>query len=130
MSQQDQGRMMHIGEVAERTGLSLRTIRHYDEVKLLPPSGRTEGGFRLYTESDVERLVHIRRIAPLGFTLEETTDILRILNDEESVTEPNEYLTRAQEARAKLARKLRQADELIADLNARSHSHTSATNRS
>ncbi|MFI8778058.1 MerR family transcriptional regulator [Brachybacterium paraconglomeratum] len=130
MSQQDQGRMMHIGEVAERTGLSLRTIRHYDEVKLLPPSGRTEGGFRLYTESDVERLVHIRRIAPLGFTLEETTDILRILNDEESVTEPNEYLTRAQEARAKLARKLRQADELIADLNARSHSHTSAANRS
>lgn len=130
MSQQDQGRMMHIGEVAERTGLSLRTIRHYDEVKLLPPSGRTEGGFRLYTESDVERLVHIRRIAPLGFTLEETTDILRILNDEESVTEPNEYLTRAQEARAKLARKLRQADELIADLNARSHSHTSSANRS
>ncbi|MGP5377674.1 MerR family transcriptional regulator [Brachybacterium alimentarium] len=130
MSQQDQGRMMHIGEVAERTGLSLRTIRHYDEVKLLPPSGRTEGGFRLYTESDVERLVHIRRIAPLGFTLEETTDILRILNDEDSVTEPNEYLTRAQEARAKLARKLRQADELIADLNARSHSHTSAANRS
>ncbi|MCT1437683.1 MerR family transcriptional regulator [Brachybacterium paraconglomeratum] len=130
MSQQDQGRMMHIGEVAERTGLSLRTIRHYDEVKLLPPSGRTEGGFRLYTESDVERLVHIRRIAPLGFTLEETTDILRILNDEESVTEPNEYLTRAQEAREKLARKLRQADELIADLNARSHSHTSAANRS
>ena len=130
MSQQDQGRMMHIGEVAERTGLSLRTIRHYDEVKLLPPSGRTEGGFRLYTESDVERLVHIRRIAPLGFTLEETTDILRILNDEESVTEPNEYLTRAQEAREKLARKLRQADELIADLNARSHSHTSSANRS
>lgn len=130
MSQQDQGRMMHIGEVAERTGLSLRTIRHYDEVKLLPPSGRTEGGFRLYTESDVQRLVHIRRIAPLGFTLEETTDILRILNDEESVTEPNEYLTRAQEAREKLARKLRQADELIADLNARSHSHTSAANRS
>lgn len=118
MSQQDQDRMMHIGEVAERTGLSLRTIRHYDEVKLLPPSGRTEGGFRLYTEDDVERLVHIRRIAPLGFTLEETTDILRILHDEAGDADPSDYLSRAREAREKLARKLRQADELIADLDA------------
>ena len=39
--------LMHIGEVAERTGLSLRTIRHYDEVGLLPALGRTDGGFRL-----------------------------------------------------------------------------------
>lgn len=108
--------MMHIGEVAERTGLSLRTIRHYDEVGLLPPSGRTEGGFRLYTEPDVERLQHIRRIAPLGFTLEETTDILRLLNGEVSEVPREDYLARAKQARDKLARKLRQSDELIADL--------------
>ena len=42
-----------IGEVAERTGLSLRTIRYYEEVGLLSPSGRTAGGFRLYADSDV-----------------------------------------------------------------------------
>lgn len=108
--------MMHIGEVAERTGLSLRTIRHYDEVGLLPPSGRTEGGFRLYTEPDVKRLQHIRRIAPLGFTLEETTDILRLLNGEGSEVPREDYLARAKQARDKLARKLRQSDELIADL--------------
>jgi len=47
---------MQIGEVADRTQLSLRTIRHYDEVGLVPPSARSEGGFRLYTEADVERL--------------------------------------------------------------------------
>ncbi len=44
---------MHIGELADRTGLSNRTIRHYDEVGLLHPSGRTEGGFRLYTDTDL-----------------------------------------------------------------------------
>ena len=40
---------MHIGELAERTGLSLRTIRHYDDVGLLPATARTDGGFGLYT---------------------------------------------------------------------------------
>lgn len=58
---------MQIGEVAERTQLPLRTIRHYDEVGLVPPSARTEGGCRLYTEAAVERLNHVRRITPWAF---------------------------------------------------------------
>lgn len=62
---------MKIGDVAERTGLSIRTLRHYDELGLVAPSGYTPGGFRLYSEADVERLLLIRRMKPLGFTLEE-----------------------------------------------------------
>ena len=62
MSQHVRGRTMQIGELAERTDLSLRTSRHYDEVGLLPAS-RTEGGFRVYSEEDFERLMHIRRIS-------------------------------------------------------------------
>ncbi len=69
-------RSMHIGEVAEQTGLSLRTIRHYDEIGLVAASGRTEGGFRLYTADDLERLLLIRRMKPLGFTLEEMSELL------------------------------------------------------
>ncbi|MGW0734779.1 MerR family transcriptional regulator [Streptomyces sp. NPDC002851] len=71
-------RQMQIGEVAERTGLSLRTIRHYEEVGLVTPSARSKGGFRLYTEADVERLMVIRRMKPLDFTLEEMRDLLEI----------------------------------------------------
>ncbi|UQA96345.1 MerR family transcriptional regulator [Streptomyces halobius] len=71
-------RQMQIGEVAERTGLSLRTIRHYEEVGLVAPSARSKGGFRLYTEADVERLMVIRRMKPLDFSLEETRDLLEI----------------------------------------------------
>ncbi|MYV99651.1 MerR family transcriptional regulator [Streptomyces sp. SID3343] len=67
---------MQIGEVAERTELSLRTIRHYDEVGLVVPSARSQGGFRLYTEPDVARLMLIRRMKPLGFSLEEMRDLL------------------------------------------------------
>ncbi|MEW2636418.1 MerR family transcriptional regulator [Streptomyces sp. NPDC048389] len=71
-------RQMQIGEVAERTGLSLRTIRHYEEVGLVVPSARSKGGFRLYTEADVERLMAIRRMKPLDFSLEEMRDLLEI----------------------------------------------------
>jgi DNA-binding transcriptional MerR regulator len=70
------GRLHQIGAVAERTGLSLRTIRHYDEVGLVIPSGRSAGGFRLYTDADVARLEEIKVMKPLGFTLEETVEIL------------------------------------------------------
>ncbi|GAA4933486.1 DNA-binding transcriptional MerR regulator [Nonomuraea thailandensis] len=69
---------MHIGQVATRTELSLRTIRHYDEVGLVRPSARSQGGFRLYTEADVARLMVIRRMKPLGFTLEEMGELLSI----------------------------------------------------
>ncbi|MEU6215803.1 MerR family transcriptional regulator [Streptomyces sp. NPDC047023] len=69
-------RHMQIGEVATRTELSLRTIRHYEETGLVTPSARSQGGFRLYTESDVARLMVIRRMKPLGFTLDQMRDLL------------------------------------------------------
>jgi MerR family copper efflux transcriptional regulator len=70
---------MQIGEVAERVGLSLRTIRHYEEVGLVRPSGRSKGGFRLYTEDDVQRLARIKRMKPLEFSLEEMRDLLTVM---------------------------------------------------
>lgn len=71
---------MQIGEVAERTGLSLRTIRYYEEVGLVPPSARSAGKFRLYTESDVARLMLVKRMKPLDFSLEEMRDLLSVLD--------------------------------------------------
>lgn len=76
---------MQIGEVAEQTGLSLRTIRYYEEVGLLTPSGRTSGGFRLYSESDLARLRLIRRMKPLEFSLEETRQVLGVLDGLETL---------------------------------------------
>lgn len=74
------GEHMQIGEVAERTSLSLRTIRYYEEVGLVPPSARTQGGFRLYAEQDVARLMLIKRMKPLDFSLDEMRDLLAILD--------------------------------------------------
>lgn len=71
---------MQIGEVAARTELSIRTLRHYDELGLVTPSARSVGGFRLYTGDDVDRLLVIRRMKPLGFTLSEMKELLAALD--------------------------------------------------
>jgi DNA-binding transcriptional MerR regulator len=71
---------MQIGEVADRIGLSLRTIRYYEEVGLAVPSARSDGGFRLYVEADVERLRVIMQMKPLGFSLEEMRELLGLLD--------------------------------------------------
>lgn len=121
MTERTGSRTMHIGELAERTGLSLRTIRHYDEVGLLPATGRTEGGFRVYAENDVERLTLIKQMKPLGFSLEEMAEILDILSalesgSDEFGTGPEklaEFIDRAKTQRAKMARNLSQADDFI-----------------
>jgi DNA-binding transcriptional MerR regulator len=67
-----------IGEVAEEVGLSLRTVRYYEEVGLVTPSDRTPGGFRLYTDEDIARLQLVKEMKPLGFTLEEMRDLLEV----------------------------------------------------
>ncbi len=72
--------LLQIGEVADRTGLGLRTIRHNEDVGLLPAAERSPGGFRLYTESTVARLVVIKGMKPLDFTLEQMREVLEVLD--------------------------------------------------
>jgi MerR family transcriptional regulator, copper efflux regulator len=119
---------MHIGEVATRTELSLRSLRHWEEVGVIRASGRTEGGFRVYTEDDVEKILVIRRMKPLGFSLEEMGAVMR---DLELLADPDAsatydgarerlagVLTDARERRAALERQLAMADEFISLLSA------------
>lgn len=113
---------MQIGELADRTGMSLHTLRHYDEVGLLTPSGRSEGGFRLYTDDDLAKLLVIRRMKPLGFSLEEMRAVMDVVEelpaaDEERLGQLRgtlgSFVEQAQERRAQLARQLDMADEFI-----------------
>src|SRR5215211_8586772 len=68
---------LQIGEVAERTGVTQRTLRFYEERGLLKPPTRMEGGFRLYSEDDVARVTQIRRLQDLlGLTLAEIKDMV------------------------------------------------------
>ena len=59
-----------IGELARRTGLTVRTLHHYDEIGLLSPAERSDGGHRVYDEADVQRLYRIVSLRSLGFPLD------------------------------------------------------------
>lgn len=72
--------VLQIGEVANRVGLSLRTIRHWDEVGLVVPSARSTGGFRLYTDADVERLQFIKTLKPLELSLDQISDLMAVID--------------------------------------------------
>lgn len=67
-----------VGELAAATGLTVRTLRYYEEIGLLPASGRSGGGHRLYSVSDVERLYRICLLRRLGLPLAE---VGRVLDD-------------------------------------------------
>ena len=104
---------MQIGEVAARVGLSLRTLRHWDEVGLVVPSARSVGGFRLYTETDVERLALVKTMKPLDLSLDEmrellaTTDAAGRLADPVQMDELVDRLTSFREAADRRADVLR-----------------------
>jgi DNA-binding transcriptional MerR regulator len=65
-----------VGDVARRTGLTVRTLHYYHEIGLLIPSLRTDAGHRLYTPADLARLQQIKSLQQLGFTLKEIAGLL------------------------------------------------------
>jgi len=67
---------LKVGELARRTGLTVRTLHHYDAIGLLRPSLHTEAGYRLYTDGDIARLQQVVSLRQLGFSLEEVRDCL------------------------------------------------------
>ncbi|MCT1354814.1 MerR family transcriptional regulator [Gordonia sp. p3-SID1431] len=126
----DTAEHLQIGAVATETGLSIKTIRHYDEVGLVVPSARSAGGFRLYTRADIDRLFVIRRMKPLGFTLDDMRALLHaesVLDDTDAapadrraaLEEVAEFRQRARLACEKLERQLEYAHELTAQLSDR-----------
>ena len=68
---------LQIGEVAARAGVSVDTVRYYERERLLPSSGRTQGGFRLFRPDAIERIRFIKQAQELGFALDEIRVMLR-----------------------------------------------------
>jgi len=69
-------RQISTGEAAKITGLTIRTLQHYDNIGVLPASGRTEGGRRYYTEADMMKLQLVVFYRRLGFSLEQIKEKL------------------------------------------------------
>ncbi|MEN5178290.1 Cu(I)-responsive transcriptional regulator [Comamonas testosteroni] len=72
-----------ISKAAQLAGISARMARHYESLNLLPHVGRTDSGYRLYSEADVHTLRFIRRSRDLGFSMEEIETLLNLWNDKQ-----------------------------------------------
>lgn len=114
---------MLIGDLSEATGLSQRTIRHYDDVGLLPATARSDGGFRIYTDADLQRMLVIRSMKPLGFTLEEMAELLDTVDalaansaDDQARSKLESYIDQAKAKRDKLVLNLSRANSFVQDL--------------
>ncbi|MEK4935379.1 MULTISPECIES: MerR family transcriptional regulator [Bacillus] len=68
--------LISIQELTRETGITVRTLRYYDQIDLLKPSGKTDGGHRLYSERDVVRLQQILFLKEMGFSLKEVANML------------------------------------------------------
>ncbi|MRF43993.1 MerR family transcriptional regulator, partial [Escherichia coli] len=69
--------LFQVGEIAKKTGLTVRTLHHYEEIGLLQPTARTDAGYRLYDMKSIERLTQIQMLRQIGVKLK---DIGHILN--------------------------------------------------
>lgn len=116
--------LSRIEQVAIRTGLTKRTLRYYEEIGLLEPPTRTEGGYRLYSEADVQRLQRIKRMRDLlGFSLAEIRELVKAEEEREQMrdafrrdTEPQARLVHLEEAEALVRRQLRMVEEKLSGL--------------
>ncbi|MEE9202948.1 MAG: MerR family transcriptional regulator [Dehalococcoidia bacterium] len=109
--------------MARRAGVSLRTVRYYEEINLLPPASLTSGGIRLYGPRDVTRLRFIRRLKALGLSIEEIKMSLGLEPPQgrsQRVGRTLELLrlqqAKAQEQMSELARLQGEVDEALANV--------------
>ncbi|HEY2451691.1 MAG TPA: Zn(2+)-responsive transcriptional regulator [Scandinavium sp.] len=100
--------MFRIGELAKLAGVTPDTIRYYEKQQMMDPPERTEGGFRLYTDNDLQRLRFIRHGSQLGFTLEAIRELLSIRIDPEQHT--------CQESKSIVQARLSEVEARIAQL--------------
>jgi DNA-binding transcriptional MerR regulator len=116
--------LARIDQVSSRTGLTKRTLRYYEEIGLLEPPARTEGGYRLYTNADVRRLERIKRLKDLmGFSLAEIREFVRVEEEREQVraawqreTAPRVHLAQLDDAEGLVRQQLRLVEEKLTGL--------------
>ena len=73
---QEEKNLLKIGELAKKAGITVRTIRYYEELGLITPAELSTGGFRFYSENDLNRILFIKRFKDLGLPLEEIQTLI------------------------------------------------------
>jgi len=114
----DRDEFLSRGALAARTGCNIETIRYYEQIGIMPPPPRSDGGHRLYGPSLAKRLNFVCRSRDLGFTLEEIRELLRVVDGGNYTCAQVEALARehVQDIRRKITdlRKLKDVLETMA----------------
>lgn len=101
--------MQNIGETAKASGVSAKMIRHYESIGLIDPALRTDAGYRVYRQRDVEVLRFIHRSRELGFSLEQIKTLLALWRDKQRASK---------DVRAMAQMHIKELDRKIADMQA------------
>jgi len=115
----DDGRLVKIGALADRLGLTTRALRYWEERSLLPPARRTQGGMRVYGDEHVRAARGVLRLKLAGFSLDEIVDIQRALKHSTSALGGMADLARSLSMREEAIReRIREEQTLLAELEA------------
>jgi Cu(I)-responsive transcriptional regulator len=110
---------MNIGEASTATGISAKMIRYYEETGLIVPAKRTEAGYRVYRDNDIQTLRFIRRARDLGFSVKQIEGLLQLWRDRSRASADVKRI--ATDHIADLQAKMRALQEMIATLEHLSH---------
>lgn len=108
------GRAMTIGEASGNSGVSAKLVRYYEGIGLIPTATRTEGGYRVYTDADVQTLRFIKRARNLGFSIDQIQRLLALWHDRSRASA--EVRTLALEHITELENKIHELQEMAETL--------------
>lgn len=110
---------MNIGEASKATGVSVKMLRYYEEIRLVRPALRTTSGYRVYSEKDISMLRFVRRARDLGFQVKQIAALLDLWQDGSRASADVKSL--AQDHVRELMQRRRELDEMIATLQHLAH---------
>jgi MerR family gold-responsive transcriptional activator of gol and ges genes len=105
---------MNIGELAKLSGVNAKLIRHYESIGLIPKVSRTDSGYRIYSEKDVQFLRFIRRARSLGFSMNEIKKLIGLWRNKSRAS--REVKALALSHVQELERKIRDMQEMARNL--------------
>lgn len=105
---------MNIGELAKSSGVNAKLIRHYESIGVIPKAARTDSGYRVYTEKDVQFLRFIKRARGLGFSMKEIKTLMGLWRNKARAS--REVKALALEHIQDLEQKIREMEEMVKNL--------------